>query len=885
MVKENIDIDYNLNAKQMMAALKGINTRLQETNILLENVNTKGAAGHTKQASSLKGLAMRFVGYNLVLGQVMNAQQKVAEYVKESITAFREFETRIAEVSTIMGQDFLDSIYGLQAGVESLSVSFGQNTSDMTKGLYDILSAAFDASEAIALLGTATKASIAGLAEVRESVSIFTTVLNTYGMSAYEATKVSDTLFQSVVRGKFQFRDLESALGYIVPIAAQAGIAFEELMAALSTATRHGLHLDMASRGLALAIQGIINPSIKAAKAAQKYQVQMDGLTLRVKGLTGFFAELNEKTKEYGSSVMGELIPNMRSLRVAMVLAGDEGIEGLIDDMDQLAISTGRTEEALEKIQNTSAFVAKQIDQEWEQTQRNVGKGWDEIALGAKGAMTSVVKDWMNFLPIIGPVFTAIDYGQKKELENWKASKKEQYRLIQGQTFHNEMMKRYLTLQEEIATKSKDIADLQSEGSDFSQEYAQLLALNDISTDLQDNFNRIFGEPIIGGAKAIEELEKTLIDIEVSISNLKDELETPIQVGWGDQVKAIAGSLRLTLEQKKAEQSRVDTQYDIKQALRDANYAWKTQNEDVQEAVSLMRDYEAAQKATKKATDELNRAMQLLNIQALEIQLKGMMRRRGLTRSEQKQLKRIQIEQSKLRLQGMKDEYDSVQEQGSIYEDKKQFIDTYVNKLQYEEYMLKYTLDAEISDLELHVSSEEALLKEREDQWRTTNQAIIDDSTSLVEKLQALSPEVAELLKEQGIMDVPEVIKQASGVKEEANQRKATSVVGSLAAGDMSSAIKTASPQMADILKRVGFSGFSRGTQSMPETMPIIAHRGEQIIPAGQNTSGGDTFQININVTGNNITKDTEDTLASRIAEQMQQGLMDAKGGTKYRMR
>ena len=112
--------------------------------------------------------------------------------------------------------------------------------------------------------------------EVLIQAYIFTTVLNSYGMSVYEATNVSDTLFQSVVRGKFQFADLESALGYVVPIAAQAGIAFEELMATLSTATRHGLHLDMAARGLAMGLQNIINPSEGAAKAAKKYAKEVE---------------------------------------------------------------------------------------------------------------------------------------------------------------------------------------------------------------------------------------------------------------------------------------------------------------------------------------------------------------------------------------------------------------------------------------------------------------------------------------------------------------------------------------------------------------------------------------------------------------------------------
>jgi len=281
----------------------------------------KQATTATKgNAKAMAGLALRFVGYNLVLNQVMGAQQKLIEFVKESVTKFREFETRLAEVSTILSED-VDQMSRFKAGIESLAITYGQATSDISKGLYDILSAAFNSSDAMNLLNTSIKASIAGLSDVRTSVKIFTTVLNSYGKSVEQATHVSDVLFQSVIRGKFQFADLEQALGYVVPIAAQAGISFDELSAALSTATRHGLHIDMTARGLALAIQGIVNPSEKAKKAAVKYGVEMDGLSLRILGLKGWFDQLGDAMDKHGKSILGELIPNMRSLRVAMVLA------------------------------------------------------------------------------------------------------------------------------------------------------------------------------------------------------------------------------------------------------------------------------------------------------------------------------------------------------------------------------------------------------------------------------------------------------------------------------------------------------------------------------------------------------------------------------------
>jgi hypothetical protein len=73
---------------------------------------------------------------------------------------------------------------------------------------------------------------------------------------------------------------------------------------------------------------------------------------------------------------------------------------------------------------------------------------------------------------------------------------------------------------------------------------------------------------------------------------------------------------------------------------------------------------------------------------------------------------------------------------------------------------------------------------------------------------------------------------------------------------------------------------FATGTPYVPETGLYQLHKGEAVIPRNENT-GGDTIQINITVSGG----ETSD-LASRIAREVQRGLINAKTGkSKYRMR
>lgn len=736
-----VELQFLTNARQIRGELYQVNANLHNISDSIDRMNRKTVTGAKKSGSAMAGLALRFVGYQLVLNQVMGAQRKLYDYITQGVTKFRELETRLAEVSTIMTDDFEVALIGMKAGIESLALSFGQNTSDLTKGLYDIMSAAFSARDAMSLLNQATKASIAGLSDVRTSVDIFTTVLNTYGMTVYEATAVSDTLFQSVVRGKFQFAELESALGYVVPIAAQAGIAFDELMAALSTATRHGLHLDMASRGLAMALQNIINPSEGAAKAAKKYGIEMSGLALRIKGIAGVFGEMHEKTKEFGKIVLNELIPNIRSLRVAMVLAGEEGLEGLLDDLDRLSVSAGRTEQALNKIKNTSQFASNIITQEWEKTQRSVGAAWDKMALGAQQAITNIVRDWKAFVPIVGPLFSAEIYDKSVIEKQWREQRLSQY-LGQkraapetGATWDitdkntrtaAETMKAYLDLQQEMANISTDImqAFRAKDTDEVDRLSGRLNILNTISAELGDTFNEVFGEPVLGGIRRLEDLRLSLDELSFDIIRLRDELEKPIEYGWAKGETGEMGPKGIiegTLHYQKAlllsEQSLADVRYDIKMGLADEAYGYKVLNDKMQKAVQVVREHENALKADRQATALMNIELRKLQIQALEIQLIGMIRRRGLTRSEEKMLKKIQIEQAKLRLKNIKETKKEDKELHLSYDEKKKMLDDYVMSLENNTYQLKYSYEQQVADLDATIQYEAGILKDRAVQW------------------------------------------------------------------------------------------------------------------------------------------------------------------------
>ena len=709
-----------------------------------ERVNRSSGAlvtTHSRMNKAVAGLALRFVGYQMVLSQVMGAQQKLIQLVGESISKFREFETRLAEVSTILQED-VDQMARFKIGIESLSTTYGKATSDISKGLYDILSAAFAAEDAMNLLNTSIKASIAGLSDVRTAVQIFTTVLNAYGMSAEQATHVSDVLFQAVIRGKFQFAELEQALGYVVPIAAQAGIGIEELTAALSTATRHGLHLDMTARGLALAIQNIINPSEGAAKAARKYGIEMNGLAIRVLGLKGWFDELKEATDKYGKGVIGELIPNMRSVRVAMVLAGEEGAKGFADDLRYLEDITGRTDEALGEITKTAEFASKQLEQMRAEFEREIGSQWSDAFLGIKEHLLGLAQtvglvgnllfnDLRNWESHWENYYAKMDklhgYDKKALIENYDALDKYGKALVYIQS---------LAESGDVSSKIYDAIGAGATQQELEELNEELERHNLIMEVTRDAYNLV-----TGGIENVQDelgrLETNLGEILLEIDKVNDALRTPVE--YGTQGKTIAGSLYLEMKQLEATQLQVEAQHDIKMGLVDSTYQWVINNDEIEKAVKIIREHTEAQKKDRRETDLMSIAMKELQIQSAEIQLSGMVRRRGLSRSEEKQLKRLQIQQAKMRLENMKAQEKETEETVDAYQTAQDAIDEYLMTIKEEVYQLKYSYDQQWKDLDARIKNEERSLKDLADYYTLTQQGIISNSEQMYLDLLAIA--------------------------------------------------------------------------------------------------------------------------------------------------
>lgn len=325
--------------------------------------STEGArTGMSKMQKVLKSTAMQMAAGMGVMMGIQGAMRLISNTMRDVMQVGREFEVGWASVTTMLsvadGQIIgtTMSVADMREELLAMDSTLGATT-DLAKGMYQVLSASVEPSKAIMFLGEAAKSAQAGMTDTATSVDALTTVINAYGLEAEDVTKISDIMFQTVKRGKLTYEGMSAAIGTIAPIAAQVGVKFEEIAAAMATLTRQGIDVNTTTVQLRQVLVSILKPTSEAQAAAKRLGLDFTSAALKAKGLAGFLLDLKEKVGD-DNEALTALFGNVRALTGVMGLAG-KGAAGFALDLGLMKNATGATAVAFEKMMKTSDFWMK----------------------------------------------------------------------------------------------------------------------------------------------------------------------------------------------------------------------------------------------------------------------------------------------------------------------------------------------------------------------------------------------------------------------------------------------------------------------------------------------------------------------------------------------
>jgi len=314
-----------------------------------------------------------------------------------------KFEKQMAMVSTMLDEAGMKKMPEFAAGIRRLAVEFGESTETLSKGMYDILSASVAPEKAMGVLATAAKAAIGGFTSTAVAADAITTVLNSYGMSADQATVISDKMFATVKRGKLTYEELAGSIGKASATAAIAGLSLDELLASVSTITRAGIRSDIAMTGVIGTLQSFMKPSDDGAKLARQLGFELSTATLKAEGLAGVFKRLNGLTAEQ----LATLFPNIRGLKGVAAAMQDQA--GFAKDLAMMVNSAGMAEEAFGKASDTTAFQLSRLKEGLLEVVRTVGDALLPVVRRLADWVTGLSGRFKELLEWLRPVGEALE--------------------------------------------------------------------------------------------------------------------------------------------------------------------------------------------------------------------------------------------------------------------------------------------------------------------------------------------------------------------------------------------------------------------------------------------------------------------------------------------
>ena len=257
------------------------------------------------------------------------------------------FESQMQNVGTLLDGDVKGKLQSMGADLKKVSIETGVATSDLTDGLYQVVSAFGESAESVKQLEIAAKAAKAGNATTTDSVNLLSAVTKGYGDTSAEAMqKAADLAFATVKLGQTSFPELASSIGQVVPLASTLKVSEEELFGAMATLTGVTGGTAEVTTQLKATMQSFLSPGTEMSKALKKMGYESGAAALESEGLGSILSKLKEEVN--GDEVaFANLFSSVEAKNAVLALTGAQA-ENFSEKTAAMAEASGIAQKAFE---------------------------------------------------------------------------------------------------------------------------------------------------------------------------------------------------------------------------------------------------------------------------------------------------------------------------------------------------------------------------------------------------------------------------------------------------------------------------------------------------------------------------------------------------------
>ena len=165
---------------------------------------------------------------------------------------------------------------------------------EVAAGMKTLGQAGLSASEAVQTMQAVADLATGTLSDMSTTVDLVTTAMRVFDIGASESAHVSDVFANAVNRSKLTVDKLRIAMNYVGPVAARAGISFEEVASSMMLLANSGIRASTIGTGLRQVFRKLVDPSKDLKAAVQAVGMTMDDLNPKYHSMREIIENLGE---------------------------------------------------------------------------------------------------------------------------------------------------------------------------------------------------------------------------------------------------------------------------------------------------------------------------------------------------------------------------------------------------------------------------------------------------------------------------------------------------------------------------------------------------------------------------------------------------------------
>ena len=287
--------------------------------------------------------------------------RKMVQFGTEGVRAFGSLEQSIAKASTLFGEAAVDTD-NLKQKIRDLSNSSGLAADAIGEGLYNALSAGVqattDMTASMTFMEGATKLARAGFTDMETASSATIKTLNAYNLGLEETERIQRILIQTQNKGIVVVDELGKYLARVTPVAAQFGVSFENVGAAIATMTAQGLPARIAISQLSALLTELGKDGTEGAKALEVAAKEAGLATgnfsaLMKSGMTlGEVLTVMEKSASKSGKSLINMFSSIEAGKASVMMTG-ESTQRMSEAFDSMSTDADVLGEAYAKVMDT----------------------------------------------------------------------------------------------------------------------------------------------------------------------------------------------------------------------------------------------------------------------------------------------------------------------------------------------------------------------------------------------------------------------------------------------------------------------------------------------------------------------------------------------------